>query len=234
MNEQPDRLFREKFQDYRPAVAPETWMRIHQHLQQKERPRLWLKIAAGLLLLSVAAVLIYRAQPGTAEPILAASEETLPRPQERQPPVAEGHQDKTQEKKQTPVVKRETNRRVAGNTAVDPAPESTPPAETETVPSETPVVIEPVLAEGPAMEVAPRERKRYTIVMTASEVNEKYLTKKNNVEATAGGKEASTLQKLLDRAYELKNNEGAIGSLRHKKDEILAMNFRNEKRHENQ
>ena len=68
-----------------------------------------------------------------------------------------------------------------------------------------------------------------TIVFSAEEVNEKYLTDKPVAEATSEAKESSTLRKLLDKAYDLKNNQDPIGDLRQKKYEILAMNFKHQK-----
>jgi hypothetical protein len=76
--------------------------------------------------------------------------------------------------------------------------------------------------------------KRLTIVFSAQEVNEKYLTKNAETEATSEEKESSTLKKVLDKAYDLTHNQDPIGELRQKKNEILAMNFKNDtQRNEN-
>jgi hypothetical protein len=91
----------------------------------------------------------------------------------------------------------------------------------------------PSIQEGSVAVQAVEEKKNITIVFTAEEVNEKYLVKKTDAEATADEKEASGLKKLLDKAYDLKHNQDPLGSLRQKKDEILAMNFKNEKRTQN-
>jgi hypothetical protein len=53
-------------------------------------------------------------------------------------------------------------------------------------------------------------------------------------EATPELKKPSTLKKLLDKAYDLKHNQDAFGELRQKKNEILALNFKNEKQQRNQ
>jgi hypothetical protein len=43
------------------------------------------------------------------------------------------------------------------------------------------------------------------------------------------------LRKLLDKAYDLKHNQDPLGDLRQKKNEIFALNFKNDKqRSENQ
>ncbi|MFZ6010264.1 MAG: hypothetical protein ACOYXT_07925 [Bacteroidota bacterium] len=73
------------------------------------------------------------------------------------------------------------------------------------------------------------EKSNVTLVYSAEEVNEKYLNKKSLAEATTGEKKPSTLRKLLDKAYDLKHNQDPFGDLRQKKNEILALNFKNEK-----
>ncbi len=75
--------------------------------------------------------------------------------------------------------------------------------------------------------------RNVTIVFTAEEVNEKYLAKNTEAQATPVGEETSGLRKLLDKAYDLKHNRDFLGELRQKKNEILAMNFKNDKRTQN-
>jgi hypothetical protein len=60
-------------------------------------------------------------------------------------------------------------------------------------------------------------------------VNAKYLDKKSLAEATSNEKKPSRLRKLLDKAYDLKHNQEPFADLRQKKNEILALNFKNEK-----
>ena len=68
-----------------------------------------------------------------------------------------------------------------------------------------------------------------TIVFSAEEVNQKYLAKRPDADATPVAKETSGLKRLLDKASDMKNNQDLLGELRQKKNEILAMNFRNDK-----
>jgi hypothetical protein len=72
-----------------------------------------------------------------------------------------------------------------------------------------------------------------TIIFTTEEVNEKYLAKNTDAEATPTSEETSGLRKLLDKAYDLKTNRDFLGELRQKKNEILAMNFKNDKHTQN-
>lgn len=74
--------------------------------------------------------------------------------------------------------------------------------------------------------------KKITITISAIE-SEEYLDKKALADATSGEKKSSTLQKLLKKADDLTNNQNPFGELRQKKNEILALNFKSEKRGQN-
>jgi len=68
-----------------------------------------------------------------------------------------------------------------------------------------------------------------TLVYTIAEVNEKYILKKEETEATTNNENASSFQKLLQKAGELTTNQSPIAQLRQKKNEILALDFKKEK-----
>ena len=70
------------------------------------------------------------------------------------------------------------------------------------------------------------------MTITSEETN-KYLNENALAEATSEEKKSSTLKKLLKKANDLKNNQDPFGDLRQKKNEILALNFKNEKRGQN-
>jgi hypothetical protein len=79
------------------------------------------------------------------------------------------------------------------------------------------------------------DQRSVTLIFNAEQVNEKFLNKNSIVEATPEEKKPSTLRKLLDKAYDLKHNQDPLGDLRQKKNEIFALNFKNDKqRSENQ
>lgn len=71
-----------------------------------------------------------------------------------------------------------------------------------------------------------------TLVFNARET-EAYLDKNSVDDATEEGKDASTFKKLLQKARDLKTNQDPLGDLRLKKNEILALNFKNDKRGQN-
>ena len=81
--------------------------------------------------------------------------------------------------------------------------------------------------------VAPEKNKStMTLTFTAEETN-KYLDKNALAEATQEDKKSSTFKKLLKKANDLKSNQDPFGDLREMKNEILALNFKNEKRGQN-
>jgi hypothetical protein len=84
--------------------------------------------------------------------------------------------------------------------------------------------------------VLPANNERsVTLIFDAEQVNEKFLNKNLIVKATPEEKKPSTLRKLLDKAYDLKHNQDPLGNLRQRKNEIFALNFKNDKqRSENQ
>ncbi|HTF17848.1 MAG TPA: hypothetical protein VK658_07235 [Chryseolinea sp.] len=68
-----------------------------------------------------------------------------------------------------------------------------------------------------------------TLTYTADDVSA-YLDKNVDGEATDDDKKQSTLKKLLQKANDLKTNQDPFGELRQRKNEILALNFKNDKR----
>jgi hypothetical protein len=68
------------------------------------------------------------------------------------------------------------------------------------------------------------------IVYTAAEVHSKYLLKKAEPEATPETKKTSRFQMLAGLAYNFSTGESGLGNLRDKKNEILALNFLDNKK----
>src|SRR5687768_3169555 len=59
MNQQPDKLFREKLESLGRPAPVSAWSRVEAGLDKKKDKSLWLKIAASLLALAVAAVFLW-------------------------------------------------------------------------------------------------------------------------------------------------------------------------------
>ncbi|MEX2232683.1 MAG: hypothetical protein WD824_11010 [Cyclobacteriaceae bacterium] len=252
MNRQPDKLFRDKLQGYQKPVSPEVWKKISENLHQKNRSVVWLKIAASILLLACAGVLIFPLASRTPAPVI--SEKPVPSSkQERQDAakIIPKENNLTKEEKRasaSPLTKPSAKARVRKTEEVtnQAPPIEVPKATDEEVfalavtesADEIPEADEPNKDQSkttdPSVENNDDIAQRVTIVYNAKEVNEKYLNKNFVAEATPDEKESSTFRKLLDKAYDLKHNQDPLGDLRQKKNEILALNFKNDKqRNEN-
>ena len=69
MDQQPDKLFRDKLHRYEGAVSPHAWERISTNVGKTSTRSLWLKIAASMLILLAAGVLIFSWRQEPNEPI---------------------------------------------------------------------------------------------------------------------------------------------------------------------
>lgn len=253
MNQQPDKFFREKLQGYQKQAPADAWQRISGNVRKKNHAGLWLRIAAAVALLVTGTLLIYPLLQSNEQQRVAENETS----REREPLASVSETEKKDSlsgsdthaqdrgtakdpilhsEKQTPI-----SRKAPKKKAVVPSPEQSaelPVAVNEPVHDTIPSALEKsshfAATEGSVVsEEADAQSKNVTIIFSAEEVNRKYLVKNTNTEATHNEKESSGLRKLLDKAYDLKHNQDPLGDLRQKKDEILAMNFRNDKRTQN-
>lgn len=241
MNQQPDKLFREKLESFGKPAPVSAWSRVDAELNKKKDKGLWLKIAASLLVLAVAAVFLWTSR---------SAEQTTNRvagnPVKTQEPVLK--KEKTPEQSLTTIPEKEEQPTASIKKAVAPIKKkrkkTAPLPVLETTPQE--MVAEVLMEQGEKNEMTENsmvpaeeetliaqniteEASGVTLVYSAEEVNAKYLDKKSLAQATSGEKKPSTLRKLLDKAYDLKHNQDPFGDLRQKKNEILALNFRSEK-----
>jgi hypothetical protein len=227
MTSQPEKLFREKLEHFQRPAPAAAWERIEAGLEQPHRKGLWLKIAAGLLLLSVAAFLLWPTTENntdivtnTPDPVVPEDHNTLPEEAATPPlPVVE---EKIAEQKIRP-------KQVRSAPAVSSEPVLAIAEEKEILP-----VTETRIPETIVVESTPESITSTTIVYTADEVNARFMKKTVPAEATPEEKKTSGIQKLMGLAYDLKNNDTAFGDLRQKKNEILALNFKEEKQGQNQ
>ncbi len=220
MTSQPDKLFRDKLENLQRPVPAAAWERIEASLDKDRYKGLWLKIAAGFLLLSVAAFLLWprtpseNTQPLTNINSATPGKETIEKNNAPVPVPSIADEQDPIKKIITPRNKKEITKK------------GEPVLVAETIENSRrilePIEIVPVIETNSAEETPSR-----TIVYTAEEVNAKFLRKKSPSEATSVGKKTSGIQKLMGLAYDLKNNENGLGDLRQKKDEILALNFLN-------
>jgi hypothetical protein len=254
MNQQPDKLFREKLESLHRAAPVSAWEKIDAGLAKKNHKGIWLKAAAAVLVFATATFILWPENgsetPYTQtaenkkikkEPIKPTAEETKPAvqlPAESVQPVIAADNNKSSvnsepktktriKKEKAPALIYEQQQNDAQVAVLVPEV-ATDIENPETVSEEITTNTETLVAEN-----STTEEDAVTLVYTAEEVNEKYLDKDALAKATSSQKKSSTFRKLLDKAYDLKNNQDPLGGLRQKKNEILALNFKNEKRSQN-
>jgi hypothetical protein len=249
MNQQPDKLFRDKLENFHKPVSATAWSRVEKNITKKNDRALWLKVAASILLVATATVLLWPTgtdKTHTAHQPKQEHNNKVETPASEQPtleePVATA-EDKTVAVQRTPIksIEKKTRAKSRKQKAESKSSEDTRehhsdlpkvqmtsmeelPSLTDVTKNDQPKETEIAIAEN-----AVKQDEGITLIYTAKEVDEKYLDKKALAEATSADKKPSTLRKLLDKAYDLKHNQDPFGDLRQKKNEILALNFKNEK-----
>jgi hypothetical protein len=220
MTSQPDKLFRDKLENFQQSAPAAAWERIEAGLEKNQHKGLWMKIAAGLLLLSVAAFLLWPTTPSENTHQVTNTTQVIPE-NERIEKNKKEENAPTLTAKQDPVKKR-----IAPKKQNDVVKKDEPVLVAESIENNA-LFIEPIETVA-VVEINSAEKvSSRTILYTAEEVNAKFMRKKSPSEATSVAKKSSGIQKLMGLAYDLKNNTNGLGDLRQKKDEILALNFLN-------
>ena len=242
MNPQPDKLFKQKLENYQRPAPVSAWSRIEAGRSKKNNKYFWLKIAASLLLLAVISYTLISineaddntiAQQGSRQENIKSLNETdslhqekksIPSPIIKEPDQRLTEIIKTKETKSTVKGRKEANSNIiTTEEALDINKEVT--LQNDLTPSE--IVIAKINEE-----VAPTTKKNFKLVIEADEVNKKYLKERDIAKATSNDESSSGIKKLLDKAQDLKNNQDPFGDLRQVKNEILALNFQTNKKHE--
>jgi len=258
MNQPLDNFFREKLERVHKPAPSAAWDRIDAGLEGRQRKSLWLKIAASALIVAAGSFILWPREQGADRMHIVERSHKTPLPQSSPeqrgqeptsapapsspavamtPPSAIKPQLKKQRqatphKENAPVLSYPDQQPVAyetheaPQTSMQPSPIHDPATAVQPVPTSADVV----LAQAETEEETDRA---VTLVYTADEINEKYLDKEALEKATSAQKKPSTFRKLLEKAYDLKNNQDPMGGLRQKKNEILALNFKSEKRSQN-
>ena len=273
----PDPMFRNGLEHYRRPAPASVWERVESGLDRKRRRSIWLKVAAGLVLLMATSTVFWKyGQSRTAEteesvgsqlsaisyqsPVIShqpsaisyqlsgvgsfqSSQLSSIVERSRNNPSDVVHED-------LPVVERSRNEpsrsivRLAGSNPKSTVSskkfavgsqqsnsslEDIPPI-TLNEPKE--IITEPASSNSQEASVthAATEQYRSSITYTSKEVNEKFLKKEVTAQATPEKKNASGLQKVIDKALDLKNDESVLADLREKKNEWLTINYPSKKR----
>jgi hypothetical protein len=239
--QQPDKFFREKLQGYQRPAPVAAWDRIESALEKKTNYKfLWWKIAASLLLIAGATYVVWFYDSSSTQKQLTQTKDTTESLSKETKPAEIGNtaelkaesamtESKPADAPQNPV-KKSARREQMKQQEILPALAETSSVEEEQIQqaSSPEPVTQPVAVNNtPAVRPA-----RIKMTITSEETN-KYLNENALAEATSEEKKPSTLKKLLKKANDLKSNQDPFGDLREKKNEILALNFKNEKRGQN-
>ncbi len=254
MKQQPDKLFRDKLANESMPAPEAAWARIESKLPAQRTPWLYLKIAASFILILGCAIFLWPAD----EPVQVLSDNTKPADKSR---VQKQNETSTTQKEKLDTIKANTNGKEKSkvnqekNTPQKNQKKSGIPitnfakaehliADNSNSNKETSAVISDVVANSTNADVinsteqsiaetsATSLAENSTIVLVASDVS-KYLKEAEVDDATSDLDNTSSFRKLLEKAADLKNNQSGLAELRQKKNEILALNFRNEKRERN-
>jgi hypothetical protein len=248
MNQQPDKFFSEKLNGYQKPAPTGAWNRIEASLEKKTTPKFsWWKIAASFLLL-IAFGYAIRVNTTDTPPLAQKSDQNDPSNEKAdsakanasfepaakniadndapstiadEPPVKVTRK-KIKEKNVVPVIEQ--------SIAQAPVEEKESTASANEESSETYEESSETYVK-PAVETK-EKASGITLTITVDEAN-KYLDKNALAQATSEERKSSTFKKLLKKANDLKSNQDPFGDLREKKNEILALNFKNEKRGQN-
>jgi hypothetical protein len=247
-NQQPDKFFREKLADYHKPAPVGAWDKIESSLKKTESKFAWWKVAASLLLLTAIAYVlglqtsgpstqpITQTQPGVESPVAKSIDPKIDSSEKSQNPdelqteqasIAIGAKDKkSSDKKVRPNTVRPHKKNSSEFTSIVPASH-----EENSQPVETP---SPETVSSQVVPSVPSIKKYSSITMTiTTKETDKYLDKNALAEATSKERKSSTFKKLLKKANELTTNQDPFGDLRVKKNEILALEFKNDKRGQN-
>jgi len=247
MNQQPDKLFRDKLANWQKPAPISAWDRIEAQVSEKKDHTKWpfMAVASVLLLATVAIALTWKQDTGKAAERILATEKNVESPIQipaetpvpekiKSEPTAPANTIKKRANASNPSIASSKTRKTSSDNKTGKTPE---PALPETSIAGTTVVDDILIANHTAQLTgktsSPVIEESYKLVIDASVVNEKYFVEPAKPEATDGKKKSSGLKRLLVKAQKLKTNQDPFGELRQAKNEILAWNFRNEKNRNN-
>ena len=248
--QQPDNLFRDKLQNYQKPAPKSAWNKIETALEKKtERKFVWWKVAAVLFLLAGAGYLFFFNNINSEKRHLAEATtqqhktlEHLQKPETKKS-VEQATPENLDDAEIIAKVEPSQPKVIGKGKPKKHAPAGTEKKQTSQIPTEEKssiaeeihVVQElPALSNMPTVEQPDVTEQKSTITLTfSSEQTSQYLNKNTLAEATSTEKKPSSLKKFFQKANDLKSNQDPFGDLRERKNEILALSFKNDKRGQN-
>ncbi|MFN5554770.1 MAG: hypothetical protein ACOVOF_11165 [Chryseotalea sp.] len=247
---QPDKLFRDKLYNHSAQAPANAWEKIEKNLPVNRIN--WWAIAAMLTPLLLAGTYYYFSLKEETKQTIA-QQSTIENPSNKEQTDSKSNVTldsiRANMEKETPLKKNTEPNRTKPDKNKNVKKDKTDkrnnlPAHIINIAKENYIVSEENIVlpnnqpETKILTTSTEETKQtttntITLVYTTNDLREKYLLKKENKDATSESKDASSIQKLLQKAGELTTNQSPIAQLRSKKNEILALNFRNEKSERN-
>ena len=248
--QQLDNFFRDKLQNYQKPAPQGAWNKIESALEKKtERKFVWWKVAAVFFLLAGVGYLFLFNNINSEKQQLAEAEAQQRKALEnfRKPQVQESvEQAKPEnldeaeisarvEPRQSKVVRKEKSEKRRPAVIEKQQATRVPTEDKSSMTDDIHVAQDlPVESNNPTVEPARVTEQKSTITLTfSSEQTSQYLNKNTLAEATSAEKKPSSLKKFLQKAGDLKSNQDPFGDLRERKNEILALSFKNDKRGQN-
>jgi hypothetical protein len=245
MKPQPDKLFHDKLNSFSKPAPPASWERIEAGLGKKNYSLIWWSVAASVSGLILCAYFLYRPasdhsvniassnenqkhKNGQSEIQIPAETESLNDEIREQEIIAVIPSEKKQSKKVKHNISKQEEIQIVSQEPAAKANVTVDEVSTEPIVEED--SIRHFKAPSQLAFKSPNRSENITIILTADQTREYLIAKSTPTEATSEPKKPSTFKKLLRKAADLKVNQDPFGELRQKKNEILALNFKTEKR----
>lgn len=215
-----DELFKNKLANHPVAPSADAWQKVEAGLTKKNNAWVW-RLAAALVLFGLVSGAWYMWSKNTeAQPELV--QQPVPAPQKEIPVAVQ-----PEEEKQNLVAETKTELQPKQKKKSTITQSETEKEETEKVIPEPKVVIQPevLITENKTESTPARKPIVIEFTLDAMPVN---MTEPAIAVASADD-DKSGLQKILEKARDIKNGESELGSLRDAKNELFALDFKKDK-----
>jgi len=215
-----DELFKNKLANHPVAPSADAWQKVEAGLTKKNNAWVW-RLAAALVLFGLVSGAWYMWSKNTeVQPELV--QQPLPSPQKEIPVVVQ-----PEEQKQNLVAETKTTAQPKQKKKSTITQSETKKEETEKVNPEPEVVIQPEVLITENKTVPTPARKPIVIEFTLDAMP--VTMTEPAIAVASADDDKSGLQKILEKARDIKNGESELGSLRDAKNELFALDFRKDK-----
>ena len=238
MMPQPDKLFRDRLEHFKKSPPPQAWNRVNSGLYTRKSKSLWISIAAGIAILLGASFLFWKAHEPPKELASITIGKVVQPAQENQPEIsATSLISEPAPTLITPTAKR--NNTQTGNINIAQSTiETAHLPEEHTEEASIAGMAEAIeISSSPASEpmavndVQSSNSRSNKIIYSTNEVNSRFLKKDSAPMASSSPSAPSTekveaetpIQRILDIASGLKNEDASLSDLREIKNEYLSI-----------